>query len=100
MLNGIPTDAASAFSGKVQAFFRTGVHAFSAADTLWRAGNLVERKSHRTGLFAGHAGNAELLFPMNLHQAESVEPAVNCPQWTQILAKRPINFDGEQDNSK
>ena len=63
----------------MQALLWTGIHTFSAPDTLWGAGNFLQGEAHWTGFFAGHTGNAQLLFPMDLHKAESIEPAINGP---------------------
>ena len=60
----------------------------------------MQGESRWTGPFTGHAGDAPLLFPVNLYQAESVEPAINRAQWAKVLAEGPVNLDREQDNGK
>ena len=84
----------------MQALLWAGIHAFPAADALRGAGNLLEGQGHRAGLFAGLAGGAPLLFPVNLYQAEPVEPAVDGPQRAQVLAERTVGLDRQQDDSQ
>ena len=84
----------------MQTAFRAGVRAFSTADTLRRTGNLPPGKGHRTSPFTSPAVNASLLVPLKLHQAEAVEPAINRPQWTQILTEGPEHLHRQQDNAQ
>ena len=84
----------------MQALYRTSVYASAAADALRRMRYLFERKPRRTSALAGMAGNAPLLLPVNLHQAEPVKPSVYCPQGTQILAERPVNLHGKNHQHK
>lgn len=83
----------------MQAFLRAGVHTFPAPDALRGTGDLLQRQGHRAGSFAGMAGNAQSLIPLNLYKAEPVEPAIDCPQRAQILAKGPVNLRREQHNA-
>ena len=64
----------------MQAFLRAGVRALPAADALRGAGNLLYGKRHRADPLTGPAGDAPLLLPVNLHEAEAVEPAVMAPR--------------------
>lgn len=80
---------------KMQASCRAGVHTFAASDAFGGTGYFIDGKRYRTGLFASPAGNTPFLFPMNLHKAEPVEQAVYCAQRTQILAERPVNLYGK-----
>lgn len=82
----------------MQTFRRTRPYASAAPYTLRGAGNFPRGKPHRAGLFAGGAGDAALLFPVYLHKAETVEPAVDGSQGTKILAKRAVNLDGEKQD--
>lgn len=82
----------------MKALLRAGVHAFSAPDTLRGAGDFLQREAHWTGFFTGHTGDTQFLFPLDLHKAEPVKPAIDCPQRAQILAKRPVHFYGQQYN--
>lgn len=82
----------------MKALLRTGIHTFSAPDTLRGAGDFLQREVHWTGFFTGHTGDAQFLFPLDLHKAEPVEPAIDCPQRAQILAKRPVYFHRQQYN--
>lgn len=88
----------------MQALCRTGPDAPAAADTLRRTRYLLKGKPHRAGIFTGMAGNTLLFFPMDLNQAETIEPAVYGSQWAQILAEGPVDLYGEhkkhQQNSK
>lgn len=63
-------------------------------------GNLLQGEGNRTGHFAGMAGNAPLLVPVDLYKAEPVEPAINYPQRTQVLAEGMENLHREQENSE
>ena len=83
----------------MQALLRAGIHAFSAPYALWGLGNFLQREVHWTGFFAGHTRDTQVLFPLDLHKAEPVEPAINSPKWTQILAEGPVNLHGEQRNA-
>ena len=58
----------------------------------------MQREAHWTGFFTGHTGDTQFLFPLDLHKAEPVKPAIDCPQRAQILAKRPVYFYGQQYN--
>ena len=82
----------------MKALLRTGIHTFSAPDTLRGAGDFSQRESHWTGFFTGHTGDTQFLFPLDLHKAEPVKPAIDCPQRAQILAKRPVYFHRQQYN--
>lgn len=72
-----------------------GGNAFPTADTFRGAGNLPHGKRHGTRLFTGVAGGAALLFPVDLHQAEPIEPAVDRPQRAQVLAERAVHLYGQ-----
>ena len=82
----------------MQASLRAGVRAFATANALRGAGDLLHGKSHRTGSLTGPAGDAPLLFPVNLPEAEPVEPAVNGPQGAQVLAEGAEHLHGQQDD--
>ncbi len=84
----------------MQAACGAGPRALAAADAFRRAGDLIGGKFHRTGFLAGHAGNALILLPMDLHQAETVEPAVDGPQRAEILAERTIYLYGQEEQQK
>lgn len=60
----------------------------------------MDGEGHGAGFFTCPAGYAAVLFPMNLHQAEAVEPAIDCPQRAQILAKRAVNLYGEKQKEE
>lgn len=40
------------------------------------------------------------MLPVNLHETEMVEPAVNSPQRAQVLTEGTVDLYGEQQNSK
>lgn len=75
------------------AFLRTGIRACSAPDTFRRDGDLFRSKVQRTGFLTCHAGSAVFFFPADLHQAETVEPAIDGAQGAQILTERPADHD-------
>ena len=79
-------------------FFRTYVDTCAAADTFRRNGDFFGRKVDRTNVFAFHAVNTVVRFPMYLNQAETIEPAINCTQWTEILAEWAVDLDRQQDD--
>ena len=62
---------------KKQTVSGTGFYAFTAAYAFRGTGYFAGGEGHRTCLFTGSAGGTLMLFPMNLHQAEAVEPAVD-----------------------
>ena len=74
--------------------------AFTTANALGRAGDLLNQKPRRACLLTGAAGYAVFLLPVDLYQAETVEPAVNRSQRAKILAKRPENLYRKQENKK
>jgi len=76
------------------------MHAFPASDTLRRYGDFFRAQAHRAGFFTGHAVGAVFLFPMNLRQAETVEPAVDGAERTQVLAEGPEYFYGNKENAQ
>ena len=41
-----------------------------------------------------------MFFPVNLNQAETVKPAIDCAQGAQILTKGAVNFHGEQQEKE
>ena len=86
-------------SSEVKALLGAGVDTFPAPDALRRPGDLLEGKGHRAGPLTGHAGHALCLFPVDLHQAEPVEPAVDCPEGAQILAEGPVDLHGQQHDA-
>lgn len=84
----------------MKALHRTGPNASAAADTFWGTRDFLKGEPHRTDPLTGMAGNAPLRLPVNLHQAEPVEPSVYGSQRTKILAERPVNLHGKNQNSK
>lgn len=60
----------------------------------------MDGKVHRTGFPAGVAGNAGFFFPVDLYQAEAVEPAVDGAQGTKVLAEGAVYFYGKQQDQK
>ena len=80
---------------KVEAVPGTGRGALAAADALRRPGDLLHGEIHRARRLAGAAVGALLRLPVDLYQAEAVEPAVDRPQGAQILAEGPVHLDGE-----
>ena len=84
----------------MQTFCRAGFNTFATADAFRGTGYFLERKRHRTGVLTGSTGNAGVLFPMNLHKAEAVEPAIDCPQRAQILTKRAVNLHGKKQKKE
>lgn len=85
---------------EVKTLLRTGVHAFSAADTLRGAGDFLQGESSWTCSFAGHAGDTLLFCPVDLYQAEPVEQAIDSSKRAQILAEGAVNFYGQHHNAK
>jgi hypothetical protein len=84
----------------MQALLWTGIHTFSAPDTLRRAGDFLQREVHWTGFFTGHTGDTQFLFPLDLHKAEPVEPAVDGSQGAQILTEGAVHLHREKDDGK
>ena len=73
---------------------RTGIHTFSAADAFRRAGDLANRQTYGTGFLAYIAGNTLFFFPMDLHKAEPIEPAVDSTKRAEVLAKVRTRWKG------
>lgn len=84
----------------MQALFRAGVNTFTASYALRGTGDFTDLERYRAGFFTGSTGNTLFLFPVDLHKAEPVEPAVDRAQRAQILAERPKNFHGKNYNKK
>lgn len=55
-------------------------------------------KIDRTCFLAGAAGDACFFLPVNLHEAEAVEPAVDRPQRAEVLAERAEYFYGKHQD--
>lgn len=77
----------------------TAFHALSASDALRGSGYFLKGKRHRAGFLTGHTGNTLLLFPLNPNKAETVKPPIDCTKGAQILTKRTVHFD-RQNNDK
>ncbi len=76
---------------------RTGIHTFSAADAFRRAGDLANRQTYGTGFLAYIAGNTLFFFPMDLHKAEPIEPAVDSTKRAEVLAERAVDLYRKQE---
>lgn len=81
----------------MEAFFRTGIHTFSAADTFRRAGDLADGQTYGAGLLADITGNAPFFFPVDLHKAEPIEPAVDSAKRAEVLAERAVDLYRKQE---
>lgn len=86
--------------GRMQTFYRTCGYASSAADALRRAGDFPDGESRRACVLTGAAGDAVFFGPADLHQTETVEPAVNGSQGAEILAEGTKDSDGKQEDKK
>lgn len=84
----------------MQAALRTGRNALPAADAFRGTGDFLHGKRHGTGIFTGLAGNAFFLFPVDLHQTEPLEPAVDRPQRAQVLAEGAVHLYGQDQKEQ
>lgn len=74
----------------------TGFCALPAADAFCRHGDFFRFQIDRTGLLTCHTMDTGMLFPMDLHQTEPVEPSVDGAERAQILTERTKNLDREK----
>ena len=84
----------------MQTFHGTRSYAAAASDALRGTGDLTDGQIHRTGFLAGAAGDARFLFPVDLHPAEAVEPAVDGAQGAEVLAEGAVDLYGKQQDQQ